>query len=362
MATQAIPLPRPTLRDYRAVLATAYREDPVFVHPDEAFLARLLSGRSAYLNHAEARAFAVRGEAFAVAFLDPRLQEKHGFPIGAIGFLEAVSEEPARTVLDAAAGWLRDRGATRVWAPFNANPFYGVGLREDRLEERPFLGCSHHGPSLRSHLLAAGFVRRTGYLNFEIDLTSDGWREQRAEVPGISFRNASRRRFREEVATFIGLHNDAFRAVWGEAEVSREEAVQLMGRARLAVHPRLFQFAVADGRDVAMVLCMPDMNEILVPQRSPVTGPTGVWKMATRRRRVKTVGVLSVGVLPEHQGRGIGTALVSRACDAATALGYERMEYALVAEENEASKSTVARFGGKLCRRFGVYEKGLTDG
>ena len=29
------------------------------------------------------------------------------------------------------------------------------------------------------------------------------------------------------------------------------------------------------------------------------------------------------------------------------------------AEENEASKSTVARFGGKLCRTFGVYEKEL---
>jgi hypothetical protein len=35
------------------------------------------------------------------------------------------------------------------------------------------------------------------------------------------------------------------------------------------------------------------------------------------------------------------------------------MEYALVAESNEASKSTVARFGGKLCRGFGVYGKEL---
>jgi len=43
-------------------------------------------------------------------------------------------------------------------------------------------------------------------------------------------------------------------------------------------------------------------------------------------------------------------------------LGYERMEYALVAESNEASRSTVERFDGKLCRTFGVYEKELADG
>src|SRR5207249_4656564 len=168
-----------------------------------------------------------------------------------------------------------------------------------------------------------------------------------------------RRRFPDEVARFMSMHNDAFRDVWGEAEVSAEEAVELMVRARLAVRPGLFQFAVLDGEDVGFVLCMPDVNEILAPQRRPLTSPSGVWKMATRRRRVKTVGLLAVGVRPGLHGQGIGTALVARACRAAHDLGYRRLEYALVGESNEASKSTIARFGGKLCRTFGVYRKEL---
>ena len=107
---------------------------------------------------------------------------------------------------------------------------------------------------------------------------------------------------------------------------------------------------------------MPDVNEILVPQRPPVTSPSGVWKMATRRRKVRAVGLLSVGVTPRLHGRGIGTALVARACRAASELGYRRLEYALVVESNEASRSTIARFGAKLCRTFGVYSKELGDG
>ena len=71
------------------------------------------------------------------------------------------------------------------------------------------------------------------------------------------------------------------------------------------------------------------------------------------------VGLLSVGVRPDLHGRGIGTALAARACRAAHDLGYHRLEYALVAESNDASRSTIARFGGKLCRRFGVYSKEL---
>src|SRR5436309_1117894 len=161
------------------------------------------------------------------------------------------------------------------------------------------------------------------------------------------------------VARFMSLHNDAFRDVWGEAVVSGEEAIEVMTRARLAIDPSLFQFAVVDGVDVGMVLCMANVHEVIAPQRAPLTSPSGVWKMATRRRRAKAVGLLSVGVLPELQSRGIGTALVARACAAAARLGFERMEYALVAESNDASKSTAARFGGKLCRRFGVYRKEL---
>src|SRR5207247_8326491 len=136
-------------------------------------------------------------------------------------------------------------------------------------------------------------------------LTGDAWRRPSAGAEGVTFRRASRRGFSDEVTRFISLHNEAFRDVWGESDVSVQEAVELMGRARLAVVPSLFQFAVEDGEDVGFVLCMPDMNEVLAPQRKPLTSPSGVWKMATRRRRVKTVGLLAVGVRPSDQGRGV---------------------------------------------------------
>src|SRR5207248_7159638 len=108
---------------------------------------------------------------------------------------------------------------------------------------------------------------------------------------------------------------------WGEAVVSPDEAIEVMARARFAIDPSLFQFAVVDGADVGMVLCMANVHEVIAPQRAPLTSLRGAWKLATRRRRAKTVGLLSVGVLPEHQSRGIGTALVARACAAAAERG-----------------------------------------
>ena len=95
-----------------------------------------------------------------------------------------------------------------------------MGLREDRFDEPPFVGCGHQPPQYGSYLRDAGCRRVTGFRNYEIDLTSSRWRELSGTASGVTFRTASRRRFADEIATFMDLHNRAFAAVWGEAEVS----------------------------------------------------------------------------------------------------------------------------------------------
>lgn len=71
----------PSLRDYRALLKRRYAKVSQFVYPDLGFLANLLAHKAAYLQRGRARAFALKDRwgvaAFAVAFVDPRLQGKN---------------------------------------------------------------------------------------------------------------------------------------------------------------------------------------------------------------------------------------------------------------------------------------------
>ena len=351
------------LRDFHDVVRRRSKDDPSFVYPDVGFLKGLLNGRSAYAGHGEARAFAVKAgsttHAFGVAFRDPRMQAKAGRPVGSIGFLKWDWDEALARLCDAAFEWLRARGAEEVWAPFNATGFFGAGLREDRFDEPPFTGCADDPPGAAEDLRALGFEVVNRYLDFSVDLTSDTWRGPSPEAAGVTFRTVDRRRFKDEIRTFVRLHNAAFENVWGEGPVSEEEALELLGPAKLAVVPSLWQLPVVDGRDAGFVVCLPDFNEILAPQRRPVTSPSGVAKIVLRRRQIGTVGLYAVGVDPELHGRGIGTALVARACRAAADLGYRRLEYALVAEDNAASRATIGRFGGERHRSFGVYARSI---
>ena len=354
----------PELDDYRGVLERRYAGDRHFVYPDIGVLAKLLDGRSAFLNRGRARSFAVRDPrgkplAFATAFVDPGLQSKTGEATTSIGFFEALEADGARAVLDASCEWLAGQGGVEVWASFNANPYYRMGVREDRFDEPAFIACAYDPPSTREFLAAAGFECLNRYLNFEIDLAKRPWEAVEPSPSGIQMRPLSRRQFRREVLSYVHLHNIAFRTVWGEVEISDAEALQLLMRSRLAFEPRLFQFATLDDEDIGFVLCMPNLGEVLAPLRVPLTSPRGVAKMARTRKRARAAGLLSLGVHPGHQGRGVGSALVATALRAAADLGFERVEYALVAENNEPSKATALRFGGKLYRSFGIYARSL---
>jgi ribosomal protein S18 acetylase RimI-like enzyme len=355
---------QPTLTHYHRVLMRSYGADRQFVYPDIGLLAKLLNGKATYLQRGKARAFAVVDDegaaAFGIAFVDPGLQQKMACASGSIGFFEAADAESAAHVLDSAARWLQQQGVTEILAPFNANPYNGMGCREDYFDQPPFIGCSHHHDAIDRYLSVAGYTATMHYLNFSVPLEQSVFLPYLQPLRSVTFRPMSRWHFRREIRHFVRLHNLAFRPVWGEVEISEAEAMQMLIRSRFALEPDFFQFACDGDAVVGFVLCMPDLGAVLAPLYQPMTSATGIWRIATRRHRAQSVGLLALGVDPAYQGHGIGTALAARACTAAIALGYRQFEYALVAEVNEASCATVERFGGEVCRRFAIYQRHLT--
>jgi RimJ/RimL family protein N-acetyltransferase len=62
------------------------------------------------------------------------------------------------------------------------------------------------------------------------------------------------------------------------------------------------------------------------------------------------VGVLGMGLLPDHRGRGLGTALMTAALEASRACGLERVELAVFAGNERAQR---------LYRKIGFVVEGV---
>jgi len=66
--------------------------------------------------------------------------------------------------------------------------------------------------------------------------------------------------------------------------------------------------------------------------------------------------VLAFGVLPEQRKRGIDALLLLATHEAASRHGYRRAELSWILEDNVLMRRTVERLGGRLAKRYRLYE------
>lgn len=98
----------------------------LFYSEPDADIAKALSGRSSFFSEMEHALFVASDDgvdrARCAALINRRYQKAKKEAVGAIGYFAASPDSLAyvRSMLESAEGWLKNRGVTRIVAPFNA--------------------------------------------------------------------------------------------------------------------------------------------------------------------------------------------------------------------------------------------------
>jgi len=75
-----------------------------------------------------------------------------------------------------------------------------------------------------------------------------------------------------------------------------------------------------------------------------------------RHIQPKGLAIKSVLVLPEYWGTGVSLMLFSEMLKRAQANGYEWIDLSLTSEDNPKTPMLAERLGGKLYKRYRVYQ------
>lgn len=121
------------------------------------------------------------------------------------------------------------------------------------------------------------------------------------------------------------------------------------------VYPQLLQMPYADAdfwRHRLTEICAPGKPELLLVAQveAEVVGAAGLHPSGLSPRRRHAMG-MGIHVLPEWQGRGVGSLLMQSLCDYADRwLGLLRLELTVYTDNHAAQR---------LYRRFGFFEEGV---
>jgi GNAT superfamily N-acetyltransferase len=348
-----------------------YRGDPRWVPPLRRDERARLAPAHPFFAHAEARLFLARRDGAVVGRVAAIVNRLHlarwGDGAGFFGFFEAVADQAvAEALMGQVTAWLRTRDLSAVRGPVNPSTHDECGLLTDGFDRPPCLLMPYNPAYYPALLEGMGFrpIRDLVSYAVEVPRTLPDRVElvaRAAEGRGIRARSLDSRRLPAEVEVIRGIYNAAWGDNWGVVPLTAGEAASLASRLRAVLVPDLALIAERNGRPVGFMLILPDYNPAIRLLRGRVT-PWGLARFLWRSRRLEAGRLLALGVIPEARRQGVDALLYREALAAVRRRGYHRVEAGWILEENAVTRRAVERWGGRVVKRYRLYERPVRRG
>lgn len=345
--------------------------DPLWVPPILAEQRRILDPRRGpFFEYGAAQYFlALRGGqpvGRISAHVNPRYEERHDAATGFFGFFECIDDpDVAGALFDAAAGWLRGRGKTRILGPLSFSIYDEVGILVQGFDAMPAILHAHNPPYYESLLVRWGFRKAIDWHAFKVtqrDIDADSMEKRLRTImkgQGLILASPRVRDFTARADEVLEIFNEAWDDNWGHIPFTRKEFEHIFQQLRPILRPDMIHLILDGERIAAFMVNIPDLNPAIQKLNGRLT-PWGMLRLVyeAKFRPVRKVRALLLGVRRPYQGKLLHHALILRTyLHIVRTTSCEVCDCSLVPESLAHHIRTIQRFGGKLYKTFRVFER-----
>jgi ribosomal protein S18 acetylase RimI-like enzyme len=299
---------------------------------------------------------------------DPNYNAEHSSNVGCFGMFETIGDASvARSLLDAAARWLRGRGRTSIMGPIDYSTNYPSGLLIEGFDT-PQRVMMNHNPAYYSALLEGwGLEKAKDMYAWWFDANNpslDEWTCRAARIAnrgGITIRHMRFNDFEAEIERCLSVYNQAWEKEWGFVQMTHDEFRHMAYQLKQMAVPELLLVAEVGDQPVGFCVTLPDLNEALRPLNGRLTWcglPTGLFRLLRGLKQIRTARMAVLGVLPRFRRRGIAELMILQAFQHGKhKLGYTGAELSWTLEDNDLINRTIESVGAQRYKRFRIYQR-----
>jgi hypothetical protein len=330
--------------------------------------------KNPYFEHAEAECFVAERDGEPVgritAQIDRRWDEFQGGNDGMFGFFETVDDrEVAEALFGAAEDWLRSRGRERILGPMDFTTNDELGILIEGYELRPMILQPWHPPYYAQLIDGLGYAKAMDLLMWYLELGELKEGDQFApEIhaaatkalrdEGVFIRNMRKREMADEVRRFMEVYNEAWGDNWGFVPITDAEVEFQAKNLKQVLDEKWAYMAEKEGEVIGAALTLPDVNQVMAKMNGRLL-PFGWLRFLLGRRKVDRVRVLALGVKHDFRHSGVAAGLYLKHLEAASPDGIPAGETGWILETNEPMNRAMEGMGGKVVKRYRLYEKSL---
>ncbi len=301
------------------------------------------------------------------AFHNTKHLAAHPDGAGFFGFFECENDPvTARGLLSAAGAWLRNSGLVIARGPANFSIQDEAGVLLDGFEHAPMAGMGYTPPYYKDLLEGAGYAKAKDLHVYRVDHAS--WNEAQFKrmcavaervAEGVTIRPVDMNNLPKEAGALASIFAEAWADNWGAQPISQPEFLKYASQYKLFLDSELILFAERDGRELGMVLAIPNMNEII----KRIDGrlfPFGWLQLLMGRKKCKSVRLFLMGIRKEARRLGLPILFIKRYHEHLLKIkGGTQLEFSWILEDNHETLALIERVGGWRAQTLRLYEKPL---
>ena len=345
-----------------------YKEDPYWVPPLLMDKKKMLNkNKNPFFKAAQMEMFMAykNGEPVGriAAIKNDTHNKIHNENIGFFGFFESINnQEVANALLDKAKEWLQSKGVTAMRGPANPSSNDEFGMLLEGFEDSPRIMMTYNPKYYLDLMDNYGLKKVKDLLAYQIDnpkLLKSEKLVRVAEIArkrsNVEIKQINLKQFKSELEKVKFVYNQAWAPNWGFIPMTDEEIDNLAKELKPLVEDSLVVFAEVEGKTVAFALVMLDYNELIKDFNGRLL-PFNFIKLFTQRKKIKWARVLTLGIIPEYQKRGIDALLYYEITKRAEKIGILKGEASWILEDNEMMTRGAEVMNGEVYKKYRIYE------
>jgi GNAT superfamily N-acetyltransferase len=349
-----------------------YEGNPHWVPPLLSEIKFILGRENPFFRHADAAYFLARKDGKVAgriaAIIDRNHVIIHNEQAGFFGFFECLPDPAiAEELLHAASAWLKERGMEIMRGPMNPSTNDECGFLLEGFDSPPMIMMTYTQPHYLEYMERCGLTKAKDLFAYLV-IVNDVAVVQRLErlaqgvhkrIPGLTVRPADMKHFDRELAAVKDIYNSAWIKNWGFVPMTDAEIDSMAKRLKPLIVPELLILAEVDGKPAAFFMVVPDYYQVLHKLKNGRLLPFGILKFLWYSRKITDIRGITLGVKEKFRRKGIEGLLYLESFRAAKRRGYQRAEMSWILEDNTLVQKGCELMGGKLYKKYRIYEKRL---
>ena len=314
---------------------------------------------------------AFRGEEVVgriMGIINVRYNEHRKEKTARFGYLETWEDEDViRALLSYVEDWARKKGMTKIIGPYGFSDQDPEGFLIEGFENRATIATYYNFEWMPRFVEELGYSKDVDYFVYKLDVPKiipEFYRKiyERVQRKGnfeiVEFRK--RREMKRWVKPILRLMNECYTgsSIYGYAPLDEKEMEDLAKRYLPVLDPRFVKVVKKGDETVSFIVGMPDITEGIQKARGHLL-PFGFLKILRAAKRTKQLDLLLGAIKEKYRGRGLDVLMGVKTILSAHEAGLEMIDTHHEMEENVKVRAEMEKMGGKIYKRFRVFQKTL---